>query len=395
MATNMTEFMALLRDQNRASSSYTQPPENRQIVDPNPAVPPTFVSESKEVSFSATTHVPAVYPITDPLSPPPAPTAVPLPPIAFLSVDSAVHTRLPLAMLVQPPAYTVLPPTVPPMMSVLALAHTVGPFHFQASQPYMGFSYRALPPLNISPLEPGKPTQAAPGMWLPLKIKILDFKRCDGTRDPRHHLHDNNHVIGRIMIYDASALNLCPISTLKQMNVDMSRIRASTTTVRAFDGSKREVNGEIDLLIDNDYVLRTGLGARAQGILRPVEVEEYWNRRGLGFRPSYHAIVQARRGKHLHRLATHYEKLSRGIPVPQLSQFFLTLPQVIGSTSDCPSTESDDSSSNAIEVFLALPAIYVVTEETSSRVHIRLTWEDDELTNWTLVPRYSAMVVDV
>ncbi|PKI67456.1 hypothetical protein CRG98_012040 [Punica granatum] len=34
------------------------------------------------------------------------------------------------------------------------------------------------------------------------------------------------------------------------MNVDMSRIRASKTTVRAFDGSRREVTGEIDLLID-------------------------------------------------------------------------------------------------------------------------------------------------
>ncbi|PKI67266.1 hypothetical protein CRG98_012338 [Punica granatum] len=53
-----------------------------------------------------------------------------------------------------------------------------------------------------------------------------------------------------VMIDNGSALNVCPVSTLKQMNVDMSRIRASNTTVRAFDGSKREVNGEIDLLID-------------------------------------------------------------------------------------------------------------------------------------------------
>ncbi|PKI48905.1 hypothetical protein CRG98_030681 [Punica granatum] len=60
----------------------------------------------------------------------------------------------------------------------------------------------------------------------------------------------NNHVVGRVMIDNGSALNVCPVSTLKQMNVDMSRIRASKTTVRAFDGSKRDVNGEIDLLID-------------------------------------------------------------------------------------------------------------------------------------------------
>ncbi|XP_031405692.1 uncharacterized protein LOC116214426 [Punica granatum] len=34
------------------------------------------------------------------------------------------------------------------------------------------------------------------------------------------------------------------------MNVDLNRIRPSKTAVRAFDGSRREVNGEIDLLIE-------------------------------------------------------------------------------------------------------------------------------------------------
>ncbi|PKI69151.1 hypothetical protein CRG98_010466 [Punica granatum] len=253
----------------------------------------------------------------------------------------------------------------------------------------------------------------------------------------------NNRVVGRVMIDNGSALNVCPVSTLKQMNVDMSRIRASKTTVRAFDGSKRLVNGEIDLLIDlgpcsffvtfqileipnafslqlgrpwihvagavpsslhqklkffvllkNNYVPRTGLGARAQGILQPVEVEEYRNRMGLGFRPSCHEIVQARRGKHLHRLATHYGKLFRGIPVPPLLQFFFAPPQIMGGTSDTPITETYDFSLDAVEAFLALPAIYAVTEETSSWVHIRPIREDEELTNWTSVPLYSAIVAD-
>ncbi|PKI18341.1 hypothetical protein CRG98_049385, partial [Punica granatum] len=34
------------------------------------------------------------------------------------------------------------------------------------------------------------------------------------------------------------------------MNVDLNRIRPSKTAVRAFDGSQREVNGEIDLWIN-------------------------------------------------------------------------------------------------------------------------------------------------
>ncbi|PKI41982.1 hypothetical protein CRG98_037600 [Punica granatum] len=62
---------------NRASSSFTPPPEHRPTVHPNPAVPSTLVSKRKEVSFSAMTHVPAVYPVTDALPPSPAPMAVP------------------------------------------------------------------------------------------------------------------------------------------------------------------------------------------------------------------------------------------------------------------------------------------------------------------------------
>ncbi|PKI56745.1 hypothetical protein CRG98_022863, partial [Punica granatum] len=60
----------------------------------------------------------------------------------------------------------------------------------------------------------------------------------------------NNHIVGRVMIDNGSALNVCPVTTLKQMNVDLNRIRLCKTAVRAFDGSRREVNGEIDLLID-------------------------------------------------------------------------------------------------------------------------------------------------
>ncbi|XP_031391489.1 uncharacterized protein LOC116203736 [Punica granatum] len=52
------------------------------------------------------------------------------------------------------------------------------------------------------------------------------------------------------MIDNGSALNVCSVSTLKQMNVDLNRICLSKIAVRAFDGSRREVNGEIDLLID-------------------------------------------------------------------------------------------------------------------------------------------------
>ncbi|PKI64006.1 hypothetical protein CRG98_015619 [Punica granatum] len=70
------------------------------------------------------------------------------------------------------------------------------------------------------------------------------------------------------------------------------------------------------VLLRNNYVPGIVLGAREQGISRPIEIEEYKHRRGLGFRPSCHEIIEARRGYHLHRLAAHYGRLNRGIPVP-------------------------------------------------------------------------------
>ncbi|PKI59379.1 hypothetical protein CRG98_020210 [Punica granatum] len=167
------------------------------------------------------------------------------------------------------------------------------------------------------------------------------------------------------------------------MNVDFNRIRPSKTAVRAFDSSRREVNGEIDLgeedyaiyketvvpyisigddqnlrfhsfetisvirdygeigptladrmvgkvLLRHNYIPGTELGAHGQGINRPIEVEKYKNRRGLGFRPSCHEIIEARRGKHLHRLAARYGKINRGIPVQPLSYFFPGPPHIVG-----------------------------------------------------------------
>ncbi|PKI66962.1 hypothetical protein CRG98_012627 [Punica granatum] len=152
---------------------------------------------------------------------------------------------------------------------------------------------------------------------------------------------------------------------LLRINVDLNRVRPSKTAVRAFDGSRREklitVKGEEDYaiyketavpyisvgddenlqfhsfetisvirdygeiglsradrmiwkaLLRHNYILGTGLGARGQGINRPIEVKEYKHRRGLGFCPSCHEIIEARWGNHLHRLVTHYGRLNRGM----------------------------------------------------------------------------------
>ncbi|PKI37319.1 hypothetical protein CRG98_042292 [Punica granatum] len=266
----------------------------------------------------------------------------------------------------------------------------------------------------------------------------------------------NNYIIGRVMIDNGAAHNICPVTTLKQMNVDLNRVRPSKTAVQAFDGSRKEVNGEINLLIDvdpcsysitfqvldipnafslllerpwihsagvvpsslhqrlkfiveeklitvkgeedyalyketasgpsrtdrmigkvllrNNYILGSGLGAHGQGINRPIEIEEYKHRRGLGFRPSCHEIIKARRGNHLHRLAAHYGRLNRGTPVPPLSHFFPGSSHTIGGTLDGLSSDSDDTPATP-------SAVYAVTEKIPSGVHIHLAQENEELNN--------------
>ncbi|PKI59756.1 hypothetical protein CRG98_019859 [Punica granatum] len=250
----------------------------------------------------------------------------------------------------------------------------------------------------------------------------------------------NNYFIGRVIIDNGSVLNVCPVSTLKQMNADLNCIRPSKTAVRAFDGSRREdwlitFKGEEDyaiyketvvsyisigdnenlpfhsfeiisviqdygevgpsvadhmiwkVLLRSNYVPGTGLGAHGQGIRRPIEVEEYKNRKGLDFCPSCHEIIKARRGKHLHRLAAHYGRINKGMPVSLLFHFFPRSPHIVEDTLDGPSSDSDDAP-------VALPAVYAVTEETPSGVHIRLAQDNEELDNWTSVPRYSAVIAD-
>ncbi|PKI72903.1 hypothetical protein CRG98_006705 [Punica granatum] len=212
----------------------------------------------------------------------------------------------------------------------------------------------------------------------------------------------NNFVVGQVMIDNGLALNVYHVSTLKQMNVDLNRIRPSKMAIRAFDGSRREVNEEIDLLIEklkfiveerlitvkgeddyaiyketvvpyisigddqnlpfhsfdtisiirdygkvgpscadrmvgkillrHNYIPGSGLGAHGQGINHPIEIEEYKNRKGLSFRPSYHEIIEAR--------------------------------------------------------------ICTVTEEIPFGVYVRLAQENEELNNWTSVPRYSAALLE-
>ena len=56
-------------------------------------------------------------------------------------------------------------------------------------------------------------------------------------------------IVARVLIDNGLALNVCPMSTLERLNVDTFLIRPTTMIIRAFDGTLRKVQGEIELAI--------------------------------------------------------------------------------------------------------------------------------------------------
>ena len=56
-----------------------------------------------------------------------------------------------------------------------------------------------------------------------------------------------DHVVTKVLIDNGSSLNVMPKSTLEKLPFNASHLKPSSMVVRAFDGSRREVRGEIDL----------------------------------------------------------------------------------------------------------------------------------------------------
>ncbi|KAL3339268.1 hypothetical protein AABB24_028082 [Solanum stoloniferum] len=57
-------------------------------------------------------------------------------------------------------------------------------------------------------------------------------------------------IVNRVLIDDGSSLNICTLSTLKQLNFDLGKIRQNQVNVRAFDKGQRETLGAVSLGIE-------------------------------------------------------------------------------------------------------------------------------------------------
>ena len=69
----------------------------------------------------------------------------------------------------------------------------------------------------------------------------------------------NNTLVDSTLVDTGASINVCPISTLRMTNVSEKEIEPATTSVVAYDSSKRAVHGKI--------MLRVGLGPLSMSIL--------------------------------------------------------------------------------------------------------------------------------
>ncbi|XP_027772414.1 uncharacterized protein LOC114076918 [Solanum pennellii] len=56
-------------------------------------------------------------------------------------------------------------------------------------------------------------------------------------------------IVNRVLVDDGSGLNICPLSTLKQLRFDLEKLEKNQVNVRAFDGVQRETLGAVNLII--------------------------------------------------------------------------------------------------------------------------------------------------
>ena len=71
----------------------------------------------------------------------------------------------------------------------------------------------------------------------------------DSTKAPHITIKCKSHVMPRALLDNGSSLNVIPMSTLSRLPIDLSNLKKSQMVVKAFDGTKREVLGNIKLPI--------------------------------------------------------------------------------------------------------------------------------------------------
>lgn len=82
-----------------------------------------------------------------------------------------------------------------------------------------------------------------------LSANHLSFSTLKRYEDTALHITVSayGYDIGRVLIDNGSAMNICPLVTFKHLGLTEDQIRNNGVVIRAFDGSKHETLGEVDL----------------------------------------------------------------------------------------------------------------------------------------------------
>ena len=59
----------------------------------------------------------------------------------------------------------------------------------------------------------------------------------------------HERVINHVLVDDGFGLNICPLSTLRKLRLDLGKLKQNQINVRAFDGVQRNTMGAVNLFI--------------------------------------------------------------------------------------------------------------------------------------------------
>ena len=112
-------------------------------------------------------------------------------------------------------------------------------------------------------------------------ISFSDDKIPPNDRRSTKALHITTKVkdctLPKVLIDNKSSLNVMPLSTLMRLPVDRSYIKHTHTMVRAFDGTRWEVIGEIEIeMCHNGF---------------PLDLDDHKNKNGVAIDLFYTGVI--------------------------------------------------------------------------------------------------------
>ena len=85
--------------------------------------------------------------------------------------------------------------------------------------------------------------------WIAFTDEEIPSRSQDSTKTFHITIKCKDHIVPRALFDNGSPLNVIPMSTLSRLPMDLSNMKKSQMVVRAFDGTKRKVLGNIKLPI--------------------------------------------------------------------------------------------------------------------------------------------------